>query len=162
MVKMRFMSIEEACRYLDNSIRNNATLVCIGTYIRSDDRAALELCTKIIEKHGDADVILCEYGLEMCVDIIIEKRKNKIVILDAVITPMHTNSIALLSLNEVADTLPLSTHTIPLETTLGYLKTFLGDLEVEILGIPVKNLEIGFEMSSEVRELIDKLVQCLK
>jgi hydrogenase maturation protease len=84
------------------------------------------------------------------------------VILDAIITPMYTNSIALLSLNEVADTLLLSTHTIPLETTLGYLKTFLGDLEVEILGIPVKNLEIGFEMSSEVRELIDKLVQCLK
>jgi hydrogenase maturation protease len=159
---MKIIGIEDTCKYIEDRIGSGFALVCIGTYIRSDDRVALEFCSKILEEISYANVVLCEYGLEMCLHEIIEKKISRMVIIDAVAIPTFVKALILLSLNEIRDYIPLSTHSIPLETILGYLKTFLKDLEIEILGIPVKNLEIGLDMSTEVQEIIDELTKCLK
>lgn len=159
---MKFLSVEEACKYLGTLSSKGFALICVGTYVRSDDRAALELCTKILERKAlNTEVILCEHGLEMCIHEVIEKKLSKAVIIDAFATPSFSKSIAIINPEEVADHVLLSTHAIPLETTLNYLRSSLGEIEIVILGIPVKNLEIGLDISEEVNELIDNLVKCL-
>jgi len=161
---MRFFDLAEACRYVKNLLERSYTIVCVGTYLRSDDRAALDLC----EKLGAAGlpVISCEYGLENCVHEIAEKKARKIAIVDAAYTSEFAKGLLVISIEELENIdvplATLSTHAIPMQTTLGFLSSLLGRVDVEILGIPVKNLDIGLELSPEVRDVVEALASCVK
>lgn len=158
---MRIVSLDNACRYISELLSQSYAVVCIGTYLRSDDRAALELCTRLSDLGIDLPVILCEHGLENCTHEIIDKRLKRLAIFDAVMLNNFAKNIVIMDPSEVVEIdTAVTSHLIPVKSTLKYLESMLNGVEVIIIGIPVKNLDIGFELSSEVREIVDKLVYC--
>ncbi|MEM0372106.1 MAG: hydrogenase maturation protease [Ignisphaera sp.] len=152
---------KDICKLIDNIIKNSYTIICIGTYLRSDDRVALELC-KIINRYN-ITTISCEHGLENCVHEIIEKKLTKLAIFDAaIIEGAEPNGIVILSVDELEDIhgISISSHYIPINIVVRYLKDNLSNIEIIFIAIPVKNLEIGLEMSPEVKSLLEDIAKC--
>ncbi|MEM1541972.1 MAG: hydrogenase maturation protease [Ignisphaera sp.] len=152
---------EDICKFIHNMLKNSYTIVCIGTYLRSDDRVALELCNTI--NIHNITTISCEHGLENCIHEIIEKKLSKLAIFDAaIIEGAELDGIAILSLDELEDThgVSLSSHSIPMNTIVRYLKDELNNVDILFIAIPVKNLDIGLEMSPEVKSLLEDVVKC--
>lgn len=146
--------------------KGNFLIVGVGSPLRSDDQAGLVLCD-ILSQNG-VNCVKCEYGLENCVDIVIEKSPEKLIVIDsAIFSGGHPGDVIFLDNIESLDsTYLLTTHSIPLGLLLSAIKELVSPQEVYIIGIYPRNLEIGFEVSSEVARslhiLAENIVKCLK
>lgn len=155
------VGVENLCNLINSLVLQGYSMVCVGTYIRSDDRAALEICGKVSELNKSVQTIVCEYGLENCVHELKEKRLRRIAIFDAVVVSEFVEGVLILGLDEVRDALQtISSHYIPIDDVVEYLGRELGGLEVVVIGIPVKSLELGLDMSPEVQKLVDRITSC--
>jgi hydrogenase 3 maturation protease len=112
--------------------------------------------------------IKCEYGFENCVDIVIEKSPEKLVIIDtAIFSGGNPGDVIFLDSIEAFDsTCILTTHNIPIGLLLNTIKELSSIREVYIIGIYPRNLEIGLEVSREVTNslhiLAESIVKCFK
>ncbi|AFL66405.1 hydrogenase maturation protease [Desulfurococcus amylolyticus] len=129
----------------------------VGSPLRMDDQAGLVFCDKLVER-GIA-CIKCEYGLENCISEILNAEVEKLVIVDAVIyRGARPGEIVIASEDSLAEKYSLATtHTMP----FGLLSRMIHDAgikEVYVVGVVPLNLDYGVEISSEVAESIEKLV----
>lgn len=149
-----------------NIFKGNFLIVGIGSPLRSDDQAGLILCD-ILNQNG-VNCIKCEYGFENCVDIVIEKSPEKLVIIDtAIFSGGNPGDVIFLDSIEAFDsTCILTTHNIPIGFLLNTIKELSSIREVYIIGIYPRNLEIGLEVSREVINslyiLAESIVKCFK
>lgn len=149
-----------------NIFKGNFLIVGIGSPLRSDDQAGLILCD-ILNQNG-VNCIKCEYGFENCVDIVIEKSPEKLVIIDtAIFSGGNPGDVIFLNSIEAFDsTCLLTTHNIPIGFLLNTIKELSSIREVYIIGIYPRNLEIGLEVSREVTNslyiLAESIVKCFK
>lgn len=149
-----------------NIFKGNFLIVGIGSPLRSDDQAGLILCD-ILNQNG-VNCIKCEYGFENCVDIVIEKNPEKLVIIDtAIFSGGNPGDVIFLDSIEAFDsTCILTTHNIPIGLLLNTIKELSSIREVYIIGIYPRNLEIGLEVSREVTNslhiLAESIVKCFK
>jgi len=158
-VKSLIMSLDD----LDNKLRTllcrrDAVIACVGSPLRMDDQAGLIVCDKLLE--NGVDVVRCEYGLENCVHEITARSPRALLIIDAVYSnKLSPGDIVLVGEDELIseDVFPVTTHNIPLKNILSLLKMEIGLNEVYLLGIMVKSLDIGLEVSMEVSRSIDYL-----
>ncbi|MEM4789220.1 MAG: hydrogenase maturation protease [Ignisphaera sp.] len=158
---MQVIRLDEACKYFEDLLNNSYTFICVGTHLRSDDKVALEFCSKLSKITAGINVILCEYGFEMCVHEIVEKKLNKIALVDAVYLEDFIQGIIILNVEEIDDeVVSFTTHQIPTKTVIRYLNELLSEVHIIIIGIPVKNLDIGFELSPEVQNIVNSLIGC--
>ncbi|RLG83552.1 MAG: hypothetical protein DRO40_04190 [Thermoprotei archaeon] len=134
-------------------------IACIGTEIRQDDRAGLEVCKKI--KYKD-NTVLCEFGLENCLTELRDKNFEYLVIIDGVfIEDIKPGEIIVSKLDKVVEDYMITTHSIPLSASINLLKKLVDFKDTIIIGIRVKNLGYGFEVSEPVKSAIDKLASAL-
>lgn len=166
---MRFDTLKELTTYLCSTLTNPEEwlIACIGTDLRSDDRAGLEVCRRLNSIGVGVRTLICEYGIENCFQDIVAVNKRSIVIIDSAIVPnVKPGTIMVISEDEISDFTPLTTHTIPLTLVLEILKKEMSLLKTVILGIAVKNIDIGFEMSPEVdkavQDLVSAFIACLR
>ncbi len=158
---MKVLTRDEACYILKKKILEGFTVVCIGSELRSDDRAAIELC-KELESSKLIKTLICEYGIENCIGEILEDGIKKIVLIDAAIASgLDPASIIILNINEVQNYMPYSTHALPLPLLLKLIMEELKDVEIVIMGIVVSKLDIGLEMNPQIKNLISSLINCL-
>ncbi len=133
--------------------------MCIGTDLRSDDRAGLEVCRSLKDLYPQLQTIICEYGIENCMHDIISLQGRSLILIDAVIVPaLAPGTIVVINRDEIDTQIPLTTHTIPVSLILKLIENELGSLDVEVLGIVVQNLEIGLELSPEVKKGVEMLI----
>jgi len=138
--------------------RRDVVIACVGSPLRMDDQAGLIVCDKLLE--NGVDVVKCEYGLENCVHEIIARSPRALLIIDAVYSnKLSPGDIVLVDEDQLIseDVSPVTTHNIPLKNILSLLKLETGLSEVYLLGIMVKSLDIGLEVSTEVSRSIDYL-----
>lgn len=157
------LSIKDACEFLRNIMSSKYLLVCIGTFLRGDDRACLEFCN-LLKKYGIYDnIVECEFGLENCVYEIKERNSNNIAICDAVISgsiePGFIVSLDLEDVNE--DVVFASTHSIPLSLSIKLLRENISRGDIKLFGIVVENLDFGTELSLVVSKTINEIIECL-
>lgn len=166
---IRFNNLEELITYICSILRNPEKwlIACIGTDLRSDDRAGLEVCRRLDSTEMKVKTLTCEYGIENCFHSIITANKDSIMIIDSAIVPStEPGTIVAINEDEISDFTPLTTHTLPLTLALEILRKRMRLSKIVILGITVKNLDIGLEMSPEVekavRDLVSALTTCLQ
>jgi len=149
-----------------NIFKGNFLIVGVGSPLRSDDQAGLILCD-ILNQNG-VDCVKCEYGLENCVDIVVEKSPEKLVVIDtAIFNGGHPGEVIFLNNIESLDsTYLLTTHSIPLGLLLNAIRDLSSLREIYVIGIYPRNLEVGLEVSSEVTRslhvLAENIVKCFK
>jgi len=144
---------------------DSVLIACIGTELRNDDRAGLEVCRGLkrlgLENH--ARVIECEFGLETCVDKVAEERPKRLVVVDAVLTTegSEAGGVIIAKLEDVVEGFLATTHNVPLSMMVKYLRALGCCEEVYVLGVVAKNLDFGEELSPEVMKGVEKLVNAL-
>lgn len=165
---LKIISREKLCEFIEYLKINSYAIVCVGTYLRSDDRVALELCNRL-SMLENIEIIQCEYGLENCAHEIIEKNLKKIAIFDAVIVKNHEynnlhefNNLIVLSVDELKNMSKtiFTSHSMPMDLAIKYIINAISYAEIVIVGIPVKNLEIGLKLSPEVENFVKNIVEC--
>ena len=141
--------------------------MCIGNELRSDDGIGLVICRELTrsirENIDNVRVIECPYGLELCTDIVIEFKPDTILIIDAISANLEPGSIVFTcSLDEISDYTTISTHTIPINVIINYIKSYVSELKrVCLLGIQVKNTNLGDKISLEVKKSGEIIVSLL-
>lgn len=140
--------------------------VCVGTELRSDDAAGLRLCELLIT-HGFPEnrIIMCEFGLENCMLVIKEFLVRKALLIDAALISTQekeTPDYFITNLNSINNSVALvTTHSIPIKILIELLRKEELLEDVWVLGIVARNLELGEEISSEVRETINYLAELI-
>ena len=158
---MLIIGLDRLCNLIRELVGKGYAIACVGTYLRSDDRAALEICGRLLEAGVGVEAIMCEHGLENCVHEIVDRGVKRLAVLDAAVLESFIEGVAVLNPNEVRDgSYLISTHSIPIDKVLEYLLSKVRDLQIVVVGIPIKNLGIGLEMSPEVERLVEKVVEC--
>ncbi len=144
---------------------DSVLIACVGTELRSDDRAGLEVCRKLKELgvRGHARLIECEFGLETCVDRIVKERPKRLVVVDAVLMTEggKAGEVVIAKLEDVVEGFLATTHNVPLRMMVKYLRALGCCEEVYVLGVIAKNLGFGEGLSPEVMEGVEKLVNNL-
>lgn len=138
----------------------NSVVAFVGSPLRSDDRFGLILYDEL--SGLDGRLIKCEYGLESCLYEIIEKKPKELLIVDAVFTDgVEPGDIVFTEMDKGSGcSSTLTTHNVPLNLILDILKSN-GVSSFHLLGVVVKNLEVGFELSSEIRRSMEYLKEVL-
>ncbi|MCS7128648.1 MAG: hydrogenase maturation protease [Sulfolobales archaeon] len=149
---------EEVCSY----VKAGYLTACIGSPLRQDDRAGLELCRTLMEK--GLPTVVCEYGLENCIEELINSNAKRIAIVDAVMTPgARPGDIVIINdLNELDNEFLVTTHSVPLTAIIKILQSQGMALETIILGIQVKEIGLGLEISSEVERAVSYMAQLIE
>ncbi len=130
----------------------NYLVVCIGSWLRMDDRAGLEVCNLI---GSSTKSVICEYGLENCLGELINSKASNLLLVDAVVSDSSSpGSIIYTDVSEVSNGFLATTHNIPISTVIKYLRTFGIASNVKVLGIRVKSLDFGDTITPEVSRSI--------
>ncbi len=149
---------EEVCNY----VKASYLITCVGSPLRQDDRAGLELCGELMERGLHA--VVCEYGLENCIGELINSNARGVAIVDAVIVPdARPGDIVLINdLNELNSEFLATTHNVPLTAIIKILRSQGVALETVVLGIQVKEMGLGLETSPEVRRAVSYMAQLIE
>ncbi len=160
---MKLLDIKSAAKKIVLCIKSRRCVIaCIGSELRSDDRFALELCRHLLKstKYSIDNVVLCEYGLEFCLGKILDLDPEKILILDTVISGRASPASFLsIDFDDIVDVFTVSTHSIPMKRLLELLRVYLSHpIDIEIIGVEAESLDIGEELSIELKKALDRLV----
>lgn len=151
---------------LKNILCSGKTVIaCVGSPLRSDDRAGLVIYSKIKESISRYIFIVeCEYGLENCLSEIIEQNPDNLLIIDAVYNEsLDPGTIVLTDSGSIRDKISTATtHAIPLNTVLELIRKSTRLENVFLLGVRAENLNIGVDISPKVRKSIEILTGILK
>ena len=154
---------------LKKFIQNHKKMVvlCIGNDMRGDDAAgpivAEKLNQKILscpEKYSDIKVVNAGTVPENYTGLIRSESPSHIIFVDAVEMGQDPGSLRLVYEDEIAN-YSISTHAMPLSFMIKYLKSF-SDVEVILIGIQPKSLEMFDKVSEELKEGIELLVMVLQ
>uniref|UniRef100_A0A7J2U2S1 Hydrogenase maturation protease n=1 Tax=Ignisphaera aggregans TaxID=334771 RepID=A0A7J2U2S1_9CREN len=158
------LSVTEACKYIKKLLSINYALVCVGTYLRNDDAACLELCDKLQYANTFSNIIKCEFGLENCINEISQREIEGILICDAVISnSLKPGSIVKFDLRDIDENIGIiSTHSIPLTYVIAILNEMNRIKNIEMLGIVAHDLSVGMQLSKPVKNSVDQLYKCLR
>ena len=154
---------------LKKFIQNHKKMVvlCIGNDMRGDDAAgpivAEKLNQEILscpEKYSDIKVVNAGTVPENYTGLIRSESPSHIIFVDAVEMGQDPGSLRLVYEDEIAN-YSISTHAMPLSFMIKYLKSF-SDVEVILIGIQPKSLEMFDKVSEELKEGIELLVMVLQ
>ncbi len=162
------LDIDDIREFLSNRICSRKTVIAfVGSPLRNDDRVALLIYNELLDKtRNNPDniwFIECEYGLENCLHEIIKKKPETLIIVDAILSQeLKPGEIVLVTWEHVRDKIGLATtHNIPVHITLSLLIKQVDLQEIYFLGIRVKNIEIGMDISESVKKGSKKMVDLL-
>ncbi|PUA33894.1 MAG: hypothetical protein B7O98_00275 [Zestosphaera tikiterensis] len=140
----------------------SAKIVCLGTELRSDDKVGLLFCDFLASLGFERSrLIKCEFGLENCLNELIENKVSKALIVDAAIFTSEELHYAFVGLEDIKDFKLATTHSIPLSHVINILRSEGLLNEILILGIAAKNLDVGEEITPEVLKTSEELAHLI-
>lgn len=132
-------------------------IVGIGSDMRGDDAAGIEVVRKLRRGLSSPNVLLVEAGVapENFTAEIRKFEPSHVILIDATDFGSEPGT-AILSGPEAIAGQPISTHTMPLSLLANYLRAQTA-AKVVLLGIQPGSTGMGARMSEEVRRAVDEL-----
>ncbi len=156
------MSLESLEEKLSSIISENTLIVCVGNPFRKDDAAGILICRMLENLAGDDRVITCEHGVENCLQSVMERKPNNILVVDAAEFNGKPGDVVLTNALECdLSAKPLSTHKIPLNLIAEYLIRECNIENVWLLGIKPLVIDFGVGVSKPVLETCKALAEML-
>lgn len=152
---------EKSLFSLEEILCAKPVLAGLGSPLRGDDRFGLLVCEEL-NKRG-IPCIMCEYGLENCLDEILAEKKRTLVVFDALLCEScSSGDLVLADIESVVDKeLFVTTHNLPLNLVIKLLKE-AGIERIFVIGAAPRALEISEELSEEVKNALMGLVELLE
>ncbi|MCE4617868.1 MAG: hydrogenase maturation protease [Desulfurococcales archaeon] len=158
-------SSEELLKFLVEKLSNKYIIACVGSPLRSDDRAGLEICEQLAKKGvRDSRLIKCEYGLETCIDKIISSKPRGIIMIDAGYAEgVPPGTIILSSIRNIKEPFALATtHNVPIRLLLKLLEKETPAKDFYVVAIIAEKLDIGMKLSERVRKAVESLAEVIQ
>ncbi len=144
-------------------LRGRILILCIGHRLRSDDGVGpyiADALNKKLSETKDTLVLNAESAPEVYVDVMRDFKPDVVLVIDAVNFGGKPGEVVLLKLSDMnLNTTAITTHSIPLPILMKLAS--IDTSKVYILGIQPKNLDIGMELSPEVREVAERIIYVL-
>ncbi len=158
-------SNEELLEFLTEKLSDKYIIACVGSPLRSDDRAGLEVCEQLAEKRvRDERLIECDYGLETCLDKIISSKPRGIIMIDAGYAEgIPPGTIILSNTRSIKEPFTLATtHNVPIRLLLKLLKRETPIKNFYVIAIIAEKLGIGMKLSDRVRKAVESLAEIIR
>ena len=150
---MRRLSPEDISRFIEGA--RKVAILAIGNPLRRDDAAGYILGKKLRGKLN-ADVYVSESTPENYLFRIIDRGYSHIIIVDSVLVDGTPGTLLVINRDEISEYLFL-THSIPLKFIIDFLVN--NNIKVFVVGIIPKDIDIGEEVSTEVKNAVDRLAK---
>ncbi len=137
-------------------------IIGIGSELRGDDSAGLKLINELRGVGLDSEnLLLIQAGNmpEKFTSKIKEFDPDNIILIDSVEAGMDPGSVSVVDPSDIV-TDSVSTHKLPLSQLMDYLEKETG-ARVDLVGIQAKDLEVGSELSEEVKDSLKNLAKVL-
>jgi len=139
---------------------NRETLyVFIGNELRGDDGAGPYIAANI--RNNKIRFINACNGFENAIGDIIELKPKRIIVIDAAFFDGRTGEVRIIDERELRDYKMVSTHTLPLNIFFDLIRNEIKDVEIIIIGICAKSIDVGEEICDEVKRTCDEIIDCL-
>ena len=137
----------------------------IGNTLRGDDGVGV-LVAKRLRRLArglrNVKVVVCESGLENMTYLVGLYRPTHILIIDAVyVVDGLPGDIYIFKPQDLSNYQSVTTHHLPLKLIIDYMRSYVST-EVTIIGVQVKNIDIGSRLSDEVLKTYKYLIKVFK
>lgn len=152
MITKILTSIKELTNFLaDFLCSDDSGIACVGTELRRDDFVGLSVCEALSDVGGlRKKIIKCPYGLENCLEEIIDRKIRRLLVIDAALPPNDLGALVFLSeIDNVSASFIATTHNIPVPIVINYLRMNNVAQEAYLLGIIASDLSFGEGLSNE-------------
>ncbi|MFX1284918.1 MAG: hydrogenase maturation protease [Promethearchaeota archaeon] len=151
--------------FLKAAKKGKLSIFCVGNDLRGDDGLGPMIYHKLRMERNNKFLIYNVGGsLENFLSVLLKENVTHCLIIDAVQfgnNEIPAGTIGFFKPSDLENKqATLSTHLIPMKVLVDYMKNQSGVL-IRILGIKPKNLDFGSEISFEVLNAIDKIIDFL-
>lgn len=137
----------------------------IGNILRGDDGIGVLVAKRLrrlVKGLKNVKVVVCESGLENMTYLVGLYRPTHILIIDAVyVVNGLPGDIYILKPEDLSNYQSVTTHHLPLKLIVDYMRSYV-DAEVTIIGVQVKNIDLGSRLSDEVLKAYEYLINVFK
>jgi len=144
---------------LDNFLIKKSVILCLGNDLRGDDAFGPKLANIILEKLSSIKVINAGTVPENYIHDVLKNTPCNVLIIDAAEFKAPPGQIEIVEPKNIKN-FSISTHNASIKLTIDYLLSN-GVKEVRCLFIKPKSLEIGQDLTDDVKKSLDKLSQYL-
>ncbi|HDI74478.1 MAG TPA: hydrogenase 3 maturation endopeptidase HyCI [Thermoprotei archaeon] len=145
----------ELSEKLEELLSGDTVVVCTGNTLRGDDGVGVLIGRRLLEL--GYRVFVYEDGLENHLGEIGRLKPSRVLVIDAVEAGLEPGGVVLARAEDTSAVL-VSTHKLPLRVISRILRELYGVEETWLLGVQVKSVEFGSEVSAEVLEAADVIV----
>lgn len=140
---------------------DRVAIVGVGSEIRGDDAAGIEVVRGLKHKLKSSKILLVEGGVvpENFTSHIRRFKPSHVIFIDATDFGARPGEV-ILAEPEAITGQSISTHTLPLSMLAGYLREQTG-AKIMLLGIQPAQARIGAEMSELIKEAVEKVNEAL-
>lgn len=135
-------------------------IIGIGSELRGDDYAGLKVIDEMRAVGLDAEnLLLIQAGNmpEKFTSSVKEFNPDNVILIDSVEADMEPGSVSLVDPSDIV-TDSVSSHKLPLSKLMNYLEEET-EARIDLVGIQVKDLEVGSGLSEQVKDSIKNLVE---
>lgn len=135
-------------------------IIGIGSELRGDDYAGLKVIDEMRAMGLDAEnLLLIQAGNmpEKFTSSVKEFDPDNVLLIDSVEADMEPGSVSLVDPSDIV-TDSVSSHKLPLSKLMNYLEEET-EARIDLVGIQVKDLEVGSGLSEQVKDSIKNLVE---
>lgn len=148
--------------FFDLELEGRVVVMGIGSESRGDDAAGPMLVERLEESTDAADVLFLDCGNvpENYTSKVKNFDPNHIIVVDVVHFGGEPGEISIVDPSQIVED-SVSTHRIPLSKLIEYLEHETG-ANIILMGIQPRTLEMGEDMSDEIKDSIKNLASILK
>jgi len=130
----------------------------VGNVLCGDDYVGIYIAKKLKSKFYKA--IACEQAIENYITIVEREKYDCVILVDCIVGDLAPGEIRVLNETHLSEISTFSSHNIPLKLICQYLKNYTD--KVIFIGITGKNFNSYNQLSAEVKQSADKLINILK
>lgn len=139
--------------------RGKTVIACLGQDLRGDDGVGPYIAKRLNFKNDDVVVINVGPVFENYVNGIIGLKPDKLIVIDAAFFEGEPGEIRVLEVEKLMSSKVISTHSFPLKALLEVIKDDLKDIEIVVVGIQAKDIDLKEGLTREVKESADRLIE---
>jgi hydrogenase 3 maturation protease len=148
---------EKIIKNLKEFLTGNWVILGIGNRLKGDDGFGSILAEKLRNLTLNEHIFDSGIAPENYLPKISKINPDKLLIVDAVLFNSKPGEIKLFEANEISSPFAL-THG---PTNFSLMKTFLKETEIKILAVQPKTMQLGNDLSSEIAQVLDKVLLIL-
>jgi len=137
-------------------LKGKVLILGVGNSLKQDDGAGPAVIAKLKETGSKFECYDSQTSPENYTGKIKQIAPDTLLIIDAADFKKEPGSIKIFDAENIPIT-SFSTHNMSLKTMVGFIKADLPDLLVKVIGIQPKQLELGEDLSPEIRKAVEEI-----